>query len=65
LLTARKDGRWIYYRLNNDANAPAVVVEALHWIIKSISDDPVIKADRQRLKNILSPTVQEACGRVA
>ena len=26
LLTARKEGRWIYYRLNNDAEAPPEVV---------------------------------------
>lgn len=63
LLTARKDGRWMYYRLNNDAQAPAVVIEALEWIIKAISDDPVIKADRRRLKEILSVPIQSACGR--
>jgi DNA-binding transcriptional ArsR family regulator len=63
LLTARKDGRWMYYRLNNGVEAPPVVVEALKWIIKEISDDAVIKTDRQRLKEILSGSQQAACSR--
>lgn len=62
LLTSRKDGRWMYYRLNNGADAPEVVIEALGWIIKAISDDPVIQADRQRLSEILSVPIQSACG---
>ena len=63
LLTARKDGRWMYYRLNNGSDAPAVVTEALKWVIKAISDDPVAEADRGRLKKILSVPIQSACGR--
>jgi ArsR family transcriptional regulator, arsenate/arsenite/antimonite-responsive transcriptional repressor len=63
LLTARKDGRWMYYRLNNDSQAPAMVIEALAWIIRAISDDPVIKADRQRLNQILSVPIQSACAK--
>ena len=61
LLTSRKDGRWIYYRLNNGADAPPAVVMALEWIKKAICDDPVIKADRLRLMEILSDSMQTAC----
>ena len=61
LLTARKDGRWMYYRLNNGPDAPAVVVEALAWIIKAIADDPVIEADRQRLKDMTSIPMPSVC----
>lgn len=61
LLTARKEGRWIYYRLNNGAEAPPVILEALEWIKNAICDDPVIKADRLRLMEILSGSVQSAC----
>ena len=61
LLTARKDGRWMYYRLNRDGNAPAVVGEALDWIIKANSKDPLIKEDQQRLLEILSG-LRAACG---
>jgi ArsR family transcriptional regulator, arsenate/arsenite/antimonite-responsive transcriptional repressor len=63
LLTARKEGRWIYYRLNNDSQAPAAVSEALAWITRSVSDDPVIEADRRRLGEILSVPIQSACSR--
>jgi ArsR family transcriptional regulator, arsenate/arsenite/antimonite-responsive transcriptional repressor len=63
LLTARKEGRWIYYRLNNDSRAPAAVSEALAWITRSVSDDPVIEADRRRLGEILSVPIQSACSR--
>jgi DNA-binding transcriptional ArsR family regulator len=61
LLIARKDGRWMYYRLNDDSDAPAVVTEALKWVISAIPDDPVIKADRQRLEEIVSVPKQSAC----
>ena len=63
LLNCRKEGRWMHYRLNNDAHAPAVVIEALEWIAKAISDDPVIETDRRRLKEILSLSKQSACGK--
>ena len=63
LLTARKDGRWIYYRLNSDSNAPEVVIDALKWIVYVLSGEPVIKADRQRLEVILSESMQSTCSR--
>ena len=63
LLVARKDGRWMYYRLNNGEGAPGFVVAALDWIVKTISDDPVIRADRERLEQILSAPVPAASAR--
>ena len=63
LIVGRKDGRWMHYRLNNKQEAPSLVVEALEWIVKSVSDDPVIKADRDRLEKILSVPQQASCGR--
>ncbi|HPA14298.1 MAG TPA: metalloregulator ArsR/SmtB family transcription factor [Desulfobacterales bacterium] len=63
LITARKDGRWIYYRLNNDREAPSLIGKALEWIADAISDDPLIQADRECLEKILSAAAQTACGR--
>jgi DNA-binding transcriptional ArsR family regulator len=63
LLTARKDGRWMHYRLNNDTQAPAVVADALNWVVKAVADDPVIRADRQRLQELLSAPTRASCGR--
>jgi ArsR family transcriptional regulator, arsenate/arsenite/antimonite-responsive transcriptional repressor len=63
LLTARKDGRWIHYRLNNDSKAPPTVLNALNWIVKALANNPVIQADRQRLQEILSVPAKVSCGR--
>jgi ArsR family transcriptional regulator len=63
LIIGRKDGRWMHYRLNNQQEAPSLVVEALEWVVKSISGSPVIKADRGRLEKILSVPLQVSCGR--
>jgi ArsR family transcriptional regulator len=63
LIIGRKDGRWMHYRLNNQQEAPSLVIEALQWVVKSISDDPGIKADRGRLEKILSVPLQVSCGR--
>lgn len=63
LLTARKDGHWIYYRLNTDSNAPEAVIDAVKCIVKAISGEPDIKADRQRLQEILSASIQSTCSR--
>ena len=61
LVKARKDGRWIYYRLNRDQEASKMVTQALEWIIHSVSNDPVIKADREMLERMLSVQFETAC----
>jgi DNA-binding transcriptional ArsR family regulator len=63
LVTARKDGRWMHYRLNKESGAPPLVKEALEWIVKSIGGDPVILADRDRLRNITSVPLLAGCRR--
>lgn len=63
LVTARKDGRWMHYRLNNNKGAPPLVKEALEWVLKSIGDDPVILEDRDRLRNITSVPYLARCSR--
>ena len=63
LVVGRKDGRWMHYRLNNKTGAPLLVAEALAWIVRSVSDDPVIKADGDGLERILSVPQQASCGR--
>ena len=39
-----------------------LVVEALEWIVRSVSEDPVIKKDRDRLTVILAVPFQISCG---
>ena len=62
-LKARKDGRWMHYRLNRDQDAPGTVTQALEWIVNSVSDESVIKADREKLEQIMSAPLDTACSR--
>jgi ArsR family transcriptional regulator len=61
LIIARKDGRWVHYRLNDKEDAPRTVLDALAWVTRSITDDPVVRADRQRLEKMLTGTLQAGC----
>ena len=60
LLEVRKNGRWMYYRLNAK-NPPAVVAEALKWVIESVDAEPVVQQDARRLSDILSIPVETRC----
>lgn len=51
LVTQRKEGRWIYYRLPG-ADAPVAVREALDWVIKTLGRSAEARADRKRLRAI-------------
>lgn len=61
LVKARKDGRWMFYRLNRDPEAPEMVAQALKWIMDSTLNEPVILADRKKLKQILSVQLDTVC----
>lgn len=60
LVRGRKEGRWVHYRLNTQ-NAPAVVAEALRWVQRSVTDDPLARRDRAKLDHILSAESTAAC----
>jgi DNA-binding transcriptional ArsR family regulator len=58
LLTHRKDGRWVYYRLSahpNNPYAPAV----LEMMGASLEDDAVIAEDRRRLAYVNSISMSD------
>jgi DNA-binding transcriptional ArsR family regulator len=61
LLEARKNGRWMYYRLNEKKPPPAVS-EALAWVSDSVSGETLIQEDARRLHEILSVPVEDRCG---
>lgn len=52
LVLGRKEGRWMYYRLQ-PAGERSVFSEVLDWVIKSVGKDPVVRKDQQRLEEIL------------
>jgi ArsR family transcriptional regulator len=60
LVEARKDGRWMYYRLAGDQASPDIK-EALKWVCRSLADDSQIRNDAGRLKVILKIDPKELC----
>ncbi len=60
LVTGRKQGRWMYYRLPGD-EAPAAVREALSWCFSCLSKADEIKQDAARLKEILKIDPEVLC----
>jgi len=60
LVEARKDGRWMYYRLAG-ANSSSIVRGAIEWARKSLADDPQITGDAKRLEQILKMDVHKLC----
>ncbi len=62
LVDARKDGRWMYYRLPG-SDAPPPVLEALDWLKKALARDPDVKEDRSRLEAVLKEDPEVLCRR--
>ena len=60
LTEARKEGRWMYYRLPGK-DAPACSREAIRWLQANLADDPRIVQDAKKLKCVLKMTRQELC----
>lgn len=58
LLDHRKEGRWVYYKLNAHITNP--FAPAMLNLVRSVlTDDPVIAEDRRRLAQVNKMTVQE------
>lgn len=51
LVQARKEGRWMYYRLP-DGDAPECVLEAIQWMQHAVVGDKQIVADGKRVKRV-------------
>ena len=60
LVEARKDGRWMYYRLAGGQASPDIK-EALRWVCRSLANDPQVQKDTRRLKEILKIDPKELC----
>ncbi len=57
---ARKEGRWVYYRLADKTPFPIIGKNTLP-IFQSLEKTPVIKADAKRLKKICSGNSANLC----
>ena len=60
LVKSRKDGRWVYYSLI-DGLSGSSAREHLVLILSESRNDPVIKSDRKRLKEILKTDPEVLC----
>jgi len=59
VVEARKNGRWIYYRLAGK-DAPREVKAAVEWVRTSLAADPLVRDDAKRVSRIVSRRV-DAC----
>jgi len=64
LIESRKEGRWMHYRLAR-TGASKTVTDALDWLTRSLRSQELIRADRQRLGQILKTDPGELCRRQA
>ena len=61
LVQARKEGKWMYYRLP-DGDAPQCVLEAVRWVQKCLGGDKKIVADGKQLKLVCKIDKEKLCG---
>lgn len=62
LVEARKDGRWMFYRLPG-RGAPPRVRGAIRWLRESLADDPQIALDARKVKAVCRMSLDELCCR--
>ena len=62
LVEARKDGRWMYYRLAG-RTAPKLVRETIAWARRNLARTPDIDADNRRLRRVLRIDREVLCRR--
>ena len=60
LIEARKEGRWMYYRLAG-TDAPLEVQKSIDWICGALAKTKRIQEDGTRLKQILRIDPEELC----
>lgn len=61
LLSHRKQGRWVFYRLSSHDNNP-YAPPVLQLMADILGDDPVIAEDKSRLETINSVPLEDLCG---
>lgn len=64
LVESRKDGRWIYYR-QPDGDESTAVQGAIEWARASLRQDPTVREDRKRVREILRMDPEDLCRRQA
>jgi DNA-binding transcriptional ArsR family regulator len=62
LVDARKEGRWTYFRPAGDEGRPEAR-EAAALVTKTLAQDSRVRADAQRLRQVLKLNREELCRR--
>jgi DNA-binding transcriptional ArsR family regulator len=60
ILENRKEGRWVYYRMNR---SNAIILPVLHWIEKELKHDEDLINDHKVLEDIMACDPEEICRR--
>lgn len=60
LVQARKEGKWMYYRLP-DGDSPQHVLEAIRWMQKCLAKDKKIVVDNKQLKLVCKIDKEKLC----
>ncbi len=60
LVTLRKDGRWVYYRLAREGASP-MVRRAIEWVFQSVGTSARARKDKKRLREILKVDKEQLC----
>ena len=58
LISTRKSGRWVHYRLLRDEKASAALLD---WLISSVGPTEANKTDRARLEKIVACNPEDLC----
>lgn len=59
LITSRKDGRWVYYKLVDLKNE--VIKDSIELVQKSLKNEDLIESDYKKLTEILKIDASELC----
>lgn len=62
LVAARKEGRWMYYRLSEGAEG-AFVRPVLRWLNESLQGDGTTAQDAEKLKAVVACDPEKLCRR--
>jgi len=60
MVQARKEGKWMYYRLP-DGDAPQCVLQAVQWMQNAVSEDKQIVADGKQVKHVTKLNRDKLC----
>ncbi len=63
LVEGTKRGRWVYYRLPSAEETSPPATEAIAFVLRLLSDDPVVSRDEERLRQVLETHPHELCER--